>query len=232
MLPKYHIKYTEEALKGLHLPVDEDRKTEIIIGSIANDCCEFTEEYYRSFCDKSFKRRWPLEAFYKSHFGELASMHAMSKESGKSADITRGEVASCFDFLNNVALKESIDPNETYLNVKVCDLVDSKCPSEIKYRAIGMMLHIIQDSYTPSHCERNVDDNVVKFYYYNYLSLKDVTEHHKGDNVIDMYKETLSNQCKNCVKSILIDKKKYDYTPILTLSPDAKPSDHDYNCNP
>lgn len=248
MLLKHHIKYTKEVLNGLDNSVLDglgDKyfiKKQIKIGSIANDCCEFANEI-DGIKDNFFESVYNLinvrptyfgvNGFYQSHFGELASMHAMAtKENGKSADITSGEVASWFEFLNDVALGKKLEPEEpikTYLpifgevGVECHKIFDSSNSLEIQYRAIGMMFHIIQDSYTPSHCERNVDGEVVKFCYFNYRSPSYITRHLSEDDVKDnfVYESILLNECKICLESIL-GGKKYNYIPVIKLGDNVK----------
>lgn len=250
MLLKLHREYTKQILEGL---IDDSFiKEQIEIGSIANDCCELTDEgqtFIRSKNDIfrlfGLKRRvFGNSAIYQSHFGNLASMHAMSKTPGEAASTTKKELVAWFDFLNDVALGNiTIVPNKkiasdnvhisgmfTGGDIEYEQIFDTDNTSKIRYRALGMMLHIIQDAYTDSHCERNANGELVKFFYYNYLSPEDIAQHHVGDKAKDVYKHILSQECKNCVKSILIDKNKYHYTPVITLSSNSQASDHNYKC--
>jgi hypothetical protein len=83
------------------------------------------------------------------------------------------------------------------------------------------MLHLIQDSYTVSHCERNDNNELVKFYFYE---AQDAAKHKASDDVSSKHKSALLSECKLCLESVL-DSAKYDYASLLTLSHDATYSD-------
>ncbi len=134
MLPELHREYTKQILEGLIN--DNFIKEQIEIGSVANDYCELTDELTTMIQSKheiaevcGSKRKYTLLSnsykpdfkkrfignvlFYQSHFGNLTSMHAMSKNPGELASVTEKELVEWFDFLNDVALENiTIVPNK------------------------------------------------------------------------------------------------------------------------
>jgi hypothetical protein len=241
MLLDYHEKYSSAVIDALN--VDRAIKEQVKIGAIANDLCEFTNEGYLFLRSKDaiysllgFKEKvFGNTAIYQSHFGRLTSLHAMSKEPGEPASTTKRELVAWFDFLNDVALERiTIVPNKKITSdpVQIRDMFrggsieydqifDADENLKIKYRALGMMLHLIQDAFTFSHCERNDNNEVVKFYCYK---LQDKAKHKSGDDVPNAQREMLLRQCENCVQSLL-QGDRYEYHRILLLSSDAQKSD-------
>ena len=241
MLLDYHEKYSGAVIDGLN--VDVAIKEQVKIGALANDLCEFTNEgqiFLRSK-DAIYNLLGLKEkvfgniAIYQSHFGRLTSLHAMSKEPGEPASTTKRELIAWFDFLNDVALgRMTIVPNKKIASDKIQiremfsggsieyhQIFDTDENLKIKYRALGMMLHLIQDAYTSSHCERNNSNEIVKFYCY---MLQDKAKHKSDDDVSNVHRKTLLQQCENCVQSILKGNK-YKYNQILLLSRNAQESD-------
>jgi len=80
MLLGFHKNYTEKAVATVG--IDVDRGEEIVVGSAANDLCEFTngwENIFRSKedIDEKFRmetKAFGMNAFWQSHFGELDPM--------------------------------------------------------------------------------------------------------------------------------------------------------------
>jgi hypothetical protein len=242
MLLQYHRQYTENALN--HIQLDAKDRREILIGCTANDLCELTNEMqtvldskdaiYHSFGSKP-SLFLPL-ALFQSHFGVLASLHAMAKKEQEPPEVTKKDISSWFEFLNGVALGTiQINPTARIYedNVSIRNLFfrcrkieywqifDSKNIAEIKKRAIGMMCHLIEDAFTFSHCERNSKNEIVKFYYY---PLQNMEKHKQGDHAHDSLAIELAKQCLLCVENIAKNIA-YDHAPILVLSKDAQKSD-------
>lgn len=241
MLLKYHKDYTIEVLNKLSIP--NKIGEEILIGSTANDLCEFTNEaqlfiWNKKVLHKLFgakKKVLGASALWQSHFGNLASMHSMSKSSGEEPVVVRNELADWFEFLNGVALDQiDIDPDSEIRSdsvpikkmfedhsIEYDQIFDTEKGSEIRNRATGMMLHLIQDIFTKSHCERNDNGEIVKFYFYG---LQDKDKHEKGDDVSELHKDEMLVECENCVSSIL-NGKPYDFSQIVLLAEDTQTSD-------
>lgn len=241
MLLEHHVNYSLKVIDGLN--VHGEIREQIKIGATSNDLCEFTNEgqIFIPSKDKIYdsvgtrKSVFENSAIYQSHFGNLASLHAMSKKPGEAADTTKKELCAWFDFLNDVALgniliqpdkiiaTDNVQIQNMFIGgkIKYEQIFDTNEASKIKHRAIGMMLHLIQDAYTFSHCERNNNNEVVKFYCYE---LQDKAKHKSGDDVPAKQKNTLLSQCKICVQSIL-NGEKYNHNDILLLSSNAQVSD-------
>ncbi len=237
MLLKHHRRYTKDALRGLRL--GKGVRPELITGVSANDLCEFTNEGQLLFPEKGTVRSLfgPKKgllghiAIWQSHFGSLASLHVMSKTPGEPAATTVAEVRSWFDFFNGVALDQiNFDPGATIgsdgtpidalfsdLRIEYDQLFDSEDLWEIRSRSVGMMLHLIQDSFTLSHCQREDNLEIAEFYCY---ALQDPRKHRDADDVSPTNKEHLISECTECVASVLVRSEPYDYSNVLRLRPD------------
>ena len=239
MLPKLHKKYSKAVLDGFRLA--KDKKEQVIIGSIVNDYCELTNDgkLIPSEADTTSSSFFGKDmfsgknAFFQSHFGNLTSLHFMSKEKGEPASVTMGELKLWFKFLNNVAVgritvaANSLIGTEAIIgcmftkgDIEYKMIYDTDRGDEIQFRSLGMMLHLIQDALTPSHCERNEKNEIVQFYFYG---AQDSKKHSKADDVKKDQKEFLLEQCRLCVDSVLKGKL-YSTKPILTLSKNAQVS--------
>jgi hypothetical protein len=241
MLLEHHVTYSLTVVDELNL--QGKMREQIKIGATVNDLCEFTNEGQIFFPSKDAIHKsvgtrrgiFDNSALYQSHFGNLASLHAMSKKPGEEAAITKNEIGNWFEFLNDVALGNiTIVPDQVIatdnvqiqnmfagVKIKYEQIFDANETLKIKHRAIGMMLHLIQDAYTSSHCERNEKNEVVKFYCY---ALQDKAKHKAGDDVPDMHRSSLLAHCKDCVESILSGQK-YGCGDILLLSSNVQASD-------
>jgi len=238
MLPKYHQQYTKEILKEFKL--SKEKKKQIIIGSIVNDYCELTNDgniFNIKDTSTLFFNKDMLSgnsAFYQSHFGYLTSLHFMSKEKGEPASVTADELKLWFKFLNNLAAgRLTVPANSVIANdegiisnmfgkekIEYKMIFDTDSSEEIRYRSLGMMLHLIQDALTPSHCQRNDKNEIVQFYYYG---AQDSKKHRKADDIPADRKEFLFEQCRECIESVL-KSKLYHTKPILTLSKNTQVS--------
>lgn len=242
MLLTHHVEYSKIAVSGFNFHSQYERE-EVIIGATANDLCELTNEYqHRPLPTKdeiygiaTSKRMMNWCALYQSHYGNLTSLHAMSKKLDEPASTTKDELVKWFEFLNDVALDNKIiEPKNEIASDSVqisdmfngktityCQIFDADGHFTIKYRALGMMLHLIQDVYTPCHCERNDNNEVVKFLCYK---PQDKAKHKLADDVAPAQRDSLLEQCKTCLQSIL-NRDRYNYDKILSLSTDAQNSD-------
>ena len=176
-------------------------------------------------------------AIYESHFGGFSSLHAMANDAGEAPEKTKDVVSLWFDSFNMIALGREITPNN-----KICqddipigkylllnkiyntynELFDSSDAFEIKYRAVGMMCHLIQDSFTVSHCKRDSLGRIEKFYHYNSQSKN---KHRKYDNAFEEHEDKLIRHCKTCIDSLVVQGEKYDYSELLMLSDSVQPAD-------
>lgn len=238
MLLDNHTKYSASCLDALK--ITGDAREQVCIGATSNDLCELTNELQIIVKIPSApkpKARGFLDGFalYQSHYGRLASMHAMAKDKNEPASNTRGELHAWFDFLNELSTGETTIKNAKRIvlkhkkmkemfsggSINFEDIIDTNDIEKIRYRSIGMMLHLIQDSYTTSHCKRNDAGELEKFYWYE---AQNSGKHKANDDVSGKHKEAMLRECRNCLESTL-DKTKYDCTTLLTLSGNAANSD-------
>lgn len=235
MLLDRHTEYSSTCLDALN--INGNTRVQICIGATSNDLCEFTNEFQIFIKTPPPKTRGLMDGFalYQSHYGRLASMHAMAKDQNEPAANTKAELQTWFNFLNELSTGEATIKNaqQIALNHKKMkemfsggsmqfeDIIDTEDDTKIRLRSIGMMLHLIQDSYTTSHCKRNEDGELEKFYWYE---AQDSDKHKAHDDVADKHKASMLEECTNCLESVL-DKTKYDYTTLLTLSRNAANSD-------
>lgn len=243
MLLDKHLEYSAACLDALK--IKGDTRDQICIGSKSNDLCEFTNESRLIFKvppEPSAKPGMVAKNFmgidfalYESHFGRLASMHAMAVDKNVPAAETRAELQAWFDFLNELSTGKATIANAKKIamgnkkmnemfdggSIEFEDIIDADETDKIRLRSIGMMLHLIQDSYTASHCKRDSTGLLEKFYWYNG---QDSKKHKAGDDVIDAHKTAMFRECRVCLESVL-DRTRYDYTTLLTLSSGAANSD-------
>lgn len=230
MLLENHKLYLDEALKGVAF--NDEEKKEIRLGVIANDLCEFTEEGGMFFsCKSVLKQKKNIiadnSALYQSHFGNLASLHAMKSESNQSKDDSLSELTSWFDFFNLIAtdnLPQNFEPHAKVnkvvspiqhlfsdLKIEFNDIFDTNDLEKIKLRAVGMMVHLIQDSFTKSHCNRGENKEIVDFYFYGN---QDSKQHKADDDVAKENKLFMIKACNDCLLA-LHNKELYDYRKVI-----------------
>jgi hypothetical protein len=163
-------------------------------------------------------------------------MHAMARARGEPAPVTANELSAWFDFLNGVALGQiRFDPDMEIRDlpspiqgqfqshsIEFDQIFDSEEAGQIKLRSIGMMLHLIQDSYTLSHCQRNQAGEIEKFLHYGSQN-KDLHKEH--DDVSGQKREAMVAECSKCIKDTLIDRQAYECGPIMALAPNCAVSD-------
>ena len=221
-------------------------KEQILFGCQVNDLLEFTEEagsvlmkqvrladLQKLVLDGSVKGKKIQSLFYQSHWGQLASLHIMAVKEDIPARESWSQIAHWWEFLQGVFLgtikikaTDSIEKANTPirplfegLDQPFSNLFDTKVAKQIKYRSLGMLLHLIQDSYTPSHCYRTADGKLGAFYCYN---LQNSDKHHAGDDV-DPKSPSGKIVIKQSVKLVnnLLQGKPLDFFEVFNLKKDA-----------
>lgn len=171
---------------------------------------------------------------YDSHFGKLASLHIMAITEGHLGNESYREVQLWWSFLNAVTLGHVyIKPDEKMKNVnheikslfagedhKVSKLFDTSNRDEIRYRSIGMLLHLIQDSFTPSHCERNAQDMITEFHAYGVQD----SHKHKESDYADPSKITQLNRHMEGLLFCIFKNETYDFKKVFPYSQALKPA--------
>ncbi len=241
MLLELHEEYTMDGLKNID-DIDEKMATEILKGSFVNDLCELTNEYTKvnNTLKKYLQKRkekgvLDYSPFYQSHWGKLSALHCMSNVINEPPEITQENILNWLEFLEFLIF----NVDETILNTKInnfqhllgthveelkfkiSSLLDTHDVFEAKYRTVGMIMHIIEDSYTVSHCSRD-ESTIVAFHCYSEQS---ATKHKNHDFVLEEHKEKMLSDIKEVLKKLLSENSaKSNYQEIFNISISALPS--------
>lgn len=107
---------------------------------------------------------------YRSHFGDLQFMHSMGTQDGEAAEVTQARMRMWAKFLWGVAMKQI--PTDKYIrelgiagmeqyfpgdmtatNLFATGIVEVR--RDLDKVAIGALLHMVQDSFSQAHTERD-----------------------------------------------------------------------------
>lgn len=111
---------------------------------------------------------------YRSHYGDLQFIHSMASTDGESATKTKEKIFMWAEFAYRMAIGE-LKPATKLKQVKVAHLSDffarqidwklryimepkyrlKDTPNDFADHALGSFLHMVQDSYSAAHVERN-----------------------------------------------------------------------------
>jgi len=122
----------------------------------------------------------PKNITARSHFGDLQYLHSMSPEMSMATSEVRRKMLQWAGFLVDVA-GGGIKPGESLSEIAavaglfpnrstVSDLLtaDPSAPQmHVRHRALGALLHMVQDSYAHGHASRSSDGEIVSFHCYN-----------------------------------------------------------------
>ena len=241
MLLELHEKYTIDGLKQID-NIHDKMATEILKGSFVNDLCELTDEYTKvnNTLKKYLQKRkekglLDYSAFYQSHWGKLSALHCMSNSNNESPEITQQNIINWLDFfeflilnVDEMILNAKINEFQyilgTYveeLKFKISSLLDTHDVFEAKYRAMGMIIHMIEDSYTVSHCKRD-DLEIITFYCYSEQS---AGVHKKNDFVLVEHEEKMLSDINDVLIRLLNEESaNSNYQEIFKISTSALPS--------
>jgi len=177
-----------------------------------------------------------LQSFlYQSHYGSLASLHVMAVKAGAPAKDTWNQVGMWWSFLQGVFLgtvrikpSDSLEKTATPiqplfqgLDQPMSRLFDTAVPLQIKYRSLGMLMHLIQDSFTPSHCFRTDDGKLGEFYAYK---SQDSGKHSAADHVLPKFQPLMEKHLQTVLASLLKGTP-VDYFTVFNLKKDAMSAD-------
>lgn len=241
MLLELHEKYTIAGIRQAN-NIDEKIATEILKGSFVNDLCELTDEYTK--VNNTLKKYLKIKkekglldysAFYQSHWGKLSALHCMESVINEAPEITHQNILNWLNFLeflifnlDETILNTKINEFQNILGnhvgelkFKISSLLDTNDLIDAKYRAIGMIIHIIEDSYTVSHCKReNLD--IMSFYCYSEQSARVHKEH---DLVLVEHEEKMLNDISDVLRQLLNENSAHsNYQDIFKISISALPS--------
>lgn len=162
MLLQLHEKYTKIILDKFVDTQNVNDLEQILIGSLANDLCSFTNEYVmfklkKYYSEKKKKGLFDDSAFYQSHWGNFSALHCMAEKEGINTIDTHRKILQWLDFLEFIIfnnkeeiLMEEINQFEMLLGTqvknitfKIYNLFDTKELNKARFRALGMIVHII-----------------------------------------------------------------------------------------
>lgn len=238
-----HARHTAAALaayeKKSGMPINSTRRDEILLGSHANDLCELTNESRLVFHQPPSLLmrllRPNTSALYQSHKGTLATLHCMAKNRDEPALNTRIDLDSWFKLLNDLALQRFSDaslplcdlPTQYRVGclfegttIRLLDLMDTSDVNGLAARALGMMLHIMEDSCTPSHCSRDTalpGNPIRQFYFY---ADQHPGKHQKGDSTLNVEESFLHENLRDCIEAVLSNRD-FNHSPFFALAPHA-----------
>lgn len=151
----------------------------------------FTSHKHNATNGKVFGPGAPLLA--RSHFGDLQCLHAMASRDGEAATTTRDAILRWTEFFYGVAIEtvSGTDPlaqmetgriNEWFpespLTIQTLLLIGQK--GDVRHRAMGALLHIVQDSFAKGHVERTPAGTIMEFHSYIHQD----SSKHELDDVI------------------------------------------------
>src|SRR5262249_30727012 len=126
---------------------------------------------------KFFSHGDPL--FERSHYGDLAFIHGMAVKDGVSSGETRRKLMIWAEFSYKVAVGDieahakirdvGVDSFSEIFDERDIDVYDNNLinlfgDDDVRRNAMGSLLHLIQDSYSPAHAEReNFDEAEGRF---------------------------------------------------------------------
>lgn len=124
---------------------------------------------------KEFKFGEPWTMTRRSHFGNLQFLHSMGSAVGEKPEVTREKLLMWMGVMYQLSLgqdgvsendsvtkhlPESLFPRSEWASVSLRALLVATTPSyrltDVRRRALGVCLHIIQDSYAVSHTKRHL----------------------------------------------------------------------------
>lgn len=157
---------------------------------------------------------------YRSHYGDMQFLHAMAYKDGVDAEETKRKIYMWLEFLYQIATKK-LGAENKFEDVDVKGLSDYfgrhqhwklKWMFQPRYRlknsddfndhALGIMLHLIQDSYSTAHVERvfNESSNCVDGYIKSFYSYsKQSPSKHKVADTWKGYSNTTFSKESNSV---------------------------------
>jgi hypothetical protein len=131
----------------------------------------------------------------RSHFGDLQCLHAMAAGDGVEPSVTQGEILLWCEFFYTISAGriDKDTPLSATLGGKmrrwfagssltVGELFKVENIGNVRDRALGALLHLIQDSFSSSHVQRNEQKEIERFYCYTH---QDPSRHRECDKMPD-----------------------------------------------
>ena len=118
----------------------------------------------------------------RSHYGDLQFFHAMASKDGEKPEETKEKILKWAKFLTQIAngelsgdtkVKDHAYANELFpkhgdFTIKKILGYDKLTDVEVRQRAAGALLHLIQDSHAEGHTGRDKDGNIEQFRSYEH----------------------------------------------------------------
>lgn len=165
--------------------------------------------------DKIFDYVFESLPLFQSHCGYLSALHSMANYQDIPAHQTRDKILKWLNLLQEIFLssdpsilnkKTPTFPNENddfnpALNFPLSTVLDTSDINIAKNRALGMILHIIHDSFTKSHCHRNT--NTLKIESFHHFMSQKYTCHAEEDKKLCYLEKEMLVICKEIVEALL-----------------------------
>lgn len=189
--PKDAPELTQEFLRGVYWPDDP----KCLFFKTIRGVKKYTSgrDWFGEFKKgKKGKNKTPAELIARSHFGDLQFLHAMACASGEPAEETKKKILF-WARLNIEVAAGRLDPRTLIKNLPEHDGLSMKrffsahwdwsfqqllagvkagaeqlSAEDVRRRAAGVLLHLIQDSYAAGHVQRNEAGAVLQFHDYGH----------------------------------------------------------------
>lgn len=187
--PKDAPESTQEFLRGVYWPDDPKCLFFKTIRGVKKYTLGW--DWYKEFKrGKKGKNKTPAELIARSHFGDLQFLHAMACTAGEPAEETKKKILF-WARINIEVAAGRIDPRILIKNFPDYDGLSMKrlfsahwdwsfqqllagvkagaeqlSAEDVRRRAAGVLLHLIQDSYAAGHVQRNEAGEVLQFHDY------------------------------------------------------------------
>jgi hypothetical protein len=114
-------------------------------------------------------KKLKCELLGRSHFGDLQFLHGMADRDGEKAEVTANQMLAWASVMYRIAIgaidaNKPLDTDETAKNLlgplsarSPMNLLGAKDVVPARKRALGSLLHMIQDSYSHAHVTREVN---------------------------------------------------------------------------
>ncbi|MEW5848040.1 MAG: hypothetical protein AB2A00_04470 [Myxococcota bacterium] len=179
----------------------------------------------------------------RSHFGDLQCLHAMAPRDGEVATQTRTDALAWAEFFYLVSIGRiapsvpmsavaSVSRWFTGSSTTIKDLFLVGTRGDVRQRAVGALLHLVQDSYAKGHVHRDAQWRIEEFH--NFIS-QDGNKHIAHDKMAEggiAAMPDAQRAVEACTRILQHWKRArpwsslrpYLETPVLVLSPAARPS--------
>jgi hypothetical protein len=122
----------------------------------------------------------PAALIARSHYGDLQFFHAMASSDGEKPGETKAKITKWSRFLIDVSTgridanktvaefstAKELFPSHTTLTIKALFGYAKASDDEVRQRAAGALMHMIQDSHAKGHAERDASGDITEFHAY------------------------------------------------------------------